>query len=288
MTAAMRQWLRGVPSASAEEVAIYRAAHQVLDAPLIFVDPLALSVIGREAREALTAQPPRLRIDAQIRAFIALRSHVAEHELASAVRAGVAQYVIVGAGLDTFAYRNPYAGRVRVFEVDQPAMQKWKRGRLADAGITTPESVAFVALDLRGQTLAAALSAAGFLAERPAFFAMLGVVIYLAKPTLMSILTFVASLPGRSGIVFDYGVPDLSLSANQRAVREAAAQVAANAGEPFVTFLDPSELAQEARRLGFNEVDDFGYAEGNLRYFNAREDGLRLGASGRRIVALRR
>ena len=279
----------GVPSRSAEEVAIYRAAHQVLDAPLIFDDPFARRVIGSEAQSALATRPQDLRMDPQVRAFIALRSRVAEDRLASAVDAGVRQYVILGAGLDTFAYRNPHAAlSLRVFEVDHPATQSWKRQRLARSGIAIPELLTFVPSDFRQHALADELHDAGFLPALPAFFSMLGVAIFIPLATLTGILALVASLPPPSGIVFDYGMPESSLSERQREVRERAARASASRGEPFLTFIDPQALAVEARHLGFAEIDDFGHAAANARYFDQRADGLCLASGGRRIAALQR
>jgi methyltransferase (TIGR00027 family) len=281
--------IHGVPSRSAEEVAVYRAAHQVLDVPRIFDDPLARRVISGKAQLALASRSAGPPVDPNVRAFIALRSRFAEDELASAVKAGVRQYVILGAGLDTFAYRSPYTALpVRVFEVDHPATQSWKRERLEKAGIAIPESLVFVPLDFRQQVLAEALRGAGFLAGQSAFFSMLGVAIFLPRSTLTEILALVASLPAAGGIVLDYGMLDASLSDGQRVVRERAARASASLGEPFVTFLDPDALATEARRMGFTGVDDFGFAEANARYFDHRADDLRVGSSGRRIVALRR
>jgi methyltransferase (TIGR00027 family) len=272
------------PSPSAAEVAIYRAAHQVLDDPRIFDDPLAMRVISTDAASALCAKPMQVRVDPNVRAFIAMRSRFAEDELARAVQAGVRQYVVLGAGLDTFAYRNTHAeAGLRVFEVDHPAMQAHKHARLRQAGIAIPDSVTFVPLDFRRDQLVDALTRAGLNANEPAFFSMLGLVIFLQRSTVMSIFEFIASLPAPSGVAFDYGMLDSSLTADQRALRERAAKASASLGEPFVTFLEPRELAVELRGKGFSRVEDLGFAEANARFFNDREDGLRLPSGGRRV-----
>src|SRR5205814_3937572 len=123
----------------------------MIDQPVVFADPLATRIVGREAAEVLAANPRHFEtspIASYLRAFVAVRSRIAEDELGLAVARGVRQYVVLGAGLDTFAYRNPYpAGAVRVFEVDHPDTQAWKRARLTEAGIAVPADMAFVPVD---------------------------------------------------------------------------------------------------------------------------------------------
>ena len=151
----------GKPSRTAQATANLRAAHQLLDQPRIFDDPLALRIIGVQAEAAVRANLGRSPI-ATFRPFVAVRSRYAEDELARAVQRGVRQYVVLGAGLDTFAYRNPYpVSRLRVFEVDHPATQVWKRARLQEAGIAIPESLTFAAIDFETQTLSDGLQRAG-------------------------------------------------------------------------------------------------------------------------------
>ena len=117
------------------------------------------------------------------------------------------QYVVLGAGLDTFAYRNPYpVSRLRVFEVDHPATQVWKRARLQETGIAIPESLTFAAIDFETQTLSDGLQQAGFKADEPVFVSMLGVIVYLTRDAAMSTLKFVGSLPPKTEIVFDYAI----------------------------------------------------------------------------------
>jgi len=268
----------GRPSITAQSTATLRAAHQILDQPRILDDPLALRIIGTQAESAVRANPQGDARLATLRAFVALRSRYAEDELARAVQRGVRQYVILGAGLDTFAYRSPYPGsRLRVFEVDHPATQSWKHTRLQEAGIAIPESLTFVPIDFEKQTLADGLRRAGFKADEPAFFSLLGVVIYLTKDAVMETLKFVASLPSGSGIVFDYALPLSALSESQRATREVLARRVAAIGEPWITYFDPPSLASELRQLGFKHVEDVGPGEAHDRYFKDRQDGLRVG-----------
>jgi methyltransferase (TIGR00027 family) len=182
------------PSRTAFGAAAHRAAHQVLDQGAVFGDPLALAILGPEAdavvREA-EADPTRRGL----RLFIAARSHVAETALASAVLdRGVRQLVILGAGLDTFAYRNPFRETLRVFEVDHPATQAWKRRRLAEASIPVPPSLTFAPVDFEREDLLARLCAHGFEPGRPSFFTWLGVVPYLTSQAVVATLAMIGAL----------------------------------------------------------------------------------------------
>jgi methyltransferase (TIGR00027 family) len=276
----------GRPSITAQSTATLRAAHQILDRPRIFDDPLALRIIGTQAQSSVRANPQGYERLAALRAFVALRSRYAEDELARAVKRGVRQYVILGAGLDTFAYRNPYSGsRLRVFELDHPATQLWKRVRLHEVGITIPDWLTFAPINFEKQTLAGGLRLAGFKRDEPAFFSMLGVVIYLTKDAVMETMRFVASLPSGSEIVFDYALPSSALTERQRTAREVLARRVSSIGEPWITYFDPSSLARELRQLGFKHVEDLGPEEANDRYFKGRKDGLRIRGSAHLIKA---
>ena len=276
----------GRPSITAQRTATLRAEHQILDQPRILDDPLALRIIGTPAESLVRADPQRDERLATLRAFVALRSRYAEDELARAVQRGVRQYVILGAGLDTFAYRNPYPGsRLRVFEVDHPATQSWKRARLHETGITIPDSLTFAPIDFEKQTLADGLKRAGFKTDEPAFFSLLGVVVYLTKDAVMETLRLVASLPSGSEIVFDYALPSSALSENERARRKVLASRVAAIGEPWITYFDPPSLASELRQLGFTHVQDLGPGEANDRYFKDRKDGLRVGGTAHLMEA---
>jgi methyltransferase (TIGR00027 family) len=196
----------------------------------------------------------------------------------------VHQYVILGAGLDTFAYRNPHPG-LRVFEVDHPATQSWKRARLDEAGITPPDSLIFAGVDFEKEALAGGLRRAGFRADERAFFSLLGVTIYLTEDAVMGTLKLVASLPPGSEIVFDYALPSAALSESERARREVLASRVGAIGEPWITYFDPPSLASAIRQLGFTHVEDLGPGEANDRYFKDRADGLRVGRSAHLMKA---
>jgi methyltransferase (TIGR00027 family) len=271
------------------KVAMRRAAHQLLDRPCVFEDPLALRILGPEHASALTANP-RLHEDSPVapylRAFMAARSRYAEDRLHTAVAEGTSQYVILGAGLDTFAYRNPYPPeRLRVFEVDHPATQEWKRRQLAEAQIDIPPDLVFAPVDFESQTLNDALRQAGHDACRPTFFSWLGVTIYLAPATVMATLRFVAGLATGSEIIFDYGISPELMDVKERRVFDAMAAKVALAGEPWQAFFEPVALERDLRALGFTQAEDVGQEQLNARYFAGRSDGLQVGSLARILRA---
>jgi methyltransferase (TIGR00027 family) len=276
------------PSATAQRVAMRRAAHQLLDDPKVFDDPLALRIIGREGESALRTDPRQFDaspLAPYLRAFVAARSRCAEDELGLSVRRGVDQYVILGAGLDTFAYRNPYPqGVLHVYEVDHPATQTWKRARLEEAGITLPADLTLAPVDFHAQTLEEALRGTGYDQGKGAFFSWLGVTEYLTTEAVTATLRFIASAPVGSGVVFDYIISPSSLSPAQRTRFEAIAQRVASAGEPWQAFFDPGLLMKDLRAMGFGHVEDTGQEEINGRYFKNRNDGLRVGSLSHLMV----
>jgi methyltransferase (TIGR00027 family) len=277
----------GQASRTADRVAERRAAHQVRDRPLVFEDPLALRIIRPEVARELREHPPRHEsspLAPYLRAFFAMRSRFAEDALAEAVASGVRQYVVLGAGFDTFAYRNPFPD-LRVFEVDHPATQATKRERLAIGEIAIPPSLTFVAIDFATTALDDALRAAGFDAAAPAFFAWLGVVPYLERAAIDQTLSFIASLPAGTAVVFDYSVPPESLPWMSRLVVHRMAKRVAAAGEPWKTYLDPQDLLRDLRVLGFSNAEDFDGDALNRRFFARRRDGLKVGKGGHMAMA---
>jgi methyltransferase (TIGR00027 family) len=279
----------GRPSGTALRVALRRAAHQLLDDPRVLDDPMALRIVGDHA-SALRADPrayDRTPIDRALRAFLVARSRVAEDGLASAVAAGIRQYVVLGAGLDTFAYRNPYPD-VSVFEVDAPATQAWKRSCLAAGGIELPQRVAFVPVDFERQALADELRRAGLDIDRPVWFSWLGVTPYLAPDAVMATLRDIAPLAREGGgVAFDYSVDSSSLTLRQRAVVAVLRARVRRAGEPFKSAFEPSELAATLTAIGFAHVEDLDADALNARYFAGRSDRLRVGSIGHVVVARR-
>jgi methyltransferase (TIGR00027 family) len=271
-------------------VAMRRAAHQIFDDPKVFDDPIAMPILGPGAEERLRSEPRFLnRLGRAVRASMAARSRYAEDRLGRAVERGAKQYVVLGAGLDTFAYRNPFGDReLRVFEVDHPATQEWKRERLAAAKIEIPSLVTFAPIDFEHQTLAEGLRQAGFDSTKPAFFSWLGVTMYLAQETVMGTFRFIASCAAGSGVVFDYIVPRETLNWTGQLVHDALSRRVARAGEPFRTFFLPEKLHEEFEGMGFHSIENLGAADINARYFANRADGLRVpGLLGRFMSAER-
>jgi methyltransferase (TIGR00027 family) len=249
----------GQPSRTAYSAARYRAAHQLLERGAIFKDPFAVRILGAPEDELLADAPRRA-----MRVFIAARHRFAEDALAAAVRRGVRQVVVLGAGLDTFAYRNALDG-VRVVEVDHPATQAWKRERLASTGIEIPPSVSYTGVDFEKESLADRLRLDG-----PAFFVWLGVVPYLTHSGFAATISYVAEAPGNE-VVFDYAQSPERMSPERRAALEERAARVARIGEPWLTYFEPDEIAGELRGLGFHEIEDLGPAQLAARFFNRHD-----------------
>ncbi|MGA7675694.1 MAG: class I SAM-dependent methyltransferase [Rhizomicrobium sp.] len=267
-------------SATALGAALHRATHQLLDRPAIFPDPLALRIIGREAEKTLREGKCRHILPGAVglRAFLVVRSRFTEDCLAEAMARGVGQYVLLGAGLDTFAYRGAYdPARLRIFEVDHPATQEWKRGRLREAEITAPASVFYAPVDFERETIAEGLARAGFDFTAPAFFAWLGVVPYLTREAVMDTLRFVAERTGASSeIVFDYPETADTMSPVQRRAMQMLAARTDAVGEPFRTAFKPDEIKNALLALGFNRIVDMDATALNARYCSGRDDAFAL------------
>ena len=246
----------GRASKTALGVAIRRAAHQLVDRPPVLVDPIAVRLVGEgHPRLMERAMHP---VGRDFRAFMAVRSRYTEDQLAVAVALGVTQYVVLGAGLDTFAYRNPFDA-LRVFEVDFPATQAGKRDRLAEAGISVPESLTFVPLDFEHHTLAEGLADAGFDARKAAFFGWLGVVPYLTPEAFRATLAAIGQLPAGTAVSFDYAISPETLGPLGRVAFDRLAERVAAAGEPFQLFFTPETMELELRRAGFQRIEQLDY-----------------------------
>ncbi|WP_430780402.1 class I SAM-dependent methyltransferase [Actinoplanes sp. G11-F43] len=239
----------GSPSRTAWSAARYRAAHQLLEGGSIFKDDLAVRVSG-EPEQALLADAPRRGM----RLFIAARHRFAEDALAAAVSRGVRQAVVLGAGLDTFGYRNPYPG-LSVVEVDHPDTQLWKRERLASAGIDIPPTVSYLGVDFETTALP--------VWDQPTFFLWLGVVPYLTPDAFTTTLTSIAG----HEVVFDYAQSPALMADDRRAALEARAARAAAIGEPWLSYAEPAEIGSRLRGLGFTEIEDLGPSALAARYF---------------------
>ncbi len=277
------------PSRTALRVALRRAAHQIYDPPpLVLEDPIAVPILGKEYAEELhkTANKQHKPFSVGLRAFLVARGRYAEGRLAQGVARRenpVTQYVVLGAGLDTFAYRNPYAG-LPVFEVDHPATQQWKRELLERNSIPIPASLTFTPMDFERESLPEQLAAAGFNPAAPTLFAWLGVVPYLTLDAFRATIAFIASCAPGSGVVMDYGQPRDVLPFLERLGHDSLSSRVALAGEPFQLFFTPAEIAAELR--AFHSIEDLGSEEINARYFLGRSDHLKArGKTGRLLSA---
>ena len=277
------------PSLTAYKVAMMRAAHQVLDNPKVFKDPLALSIIGTQGASDIRSKSRefKTKLRTYLRAIVVARSRFVEDELAVAIKRGVRQYVILGAGLDTFAYRNPYSVRgLRVFEVDHPATQQWKRQQINTTEIRTPETLAFVPIDFESQSLLDELLKAGFRPEEPSFFSWLGVTMYLIREKMMATMEQISSsTPSGSEIVFDYIVPPSSQNFSRRLVFRLLFNKVGRAGESWKSFFDPIQLVVDLKAIGFTQAEDIGPEKINALYFKDRADKLMVGNFGHLMKA---
>lgn len=255
---------RGVPSRTALATGHGRAYHQIADHPRILTDPVVAPLIGVTTDElANDSEPTEDRPGSGAtyrprRLFFAARARFAEDRIAAAGAGGVRQVAILGAGLDTFAYRNPHPA-LRVFEVDHPATQVWKRNLLAEAGIDIPQSLRFVPVDFETDLLATGLASAGFSRSEPTVFVWLGVVFYLTLRAVRSTLTYIASQAQPSEVIFDYLQP-ADTDEERQQLEEREARVAA-AGEPWFSYFTPTDIADELRTLGFTAIEDRSAAQ---------------------------
>jgi methyltransferase (TIGR00027 family) len=252
-----------------------RAAHQILDNPKIFEDLLALRIIGAEAESKLRRSPAQFqnRVERTVRALMVVRNRYAEDELARSIQRGIRQYIILGAGLDTFAYRNCFP-LLQVFEVDHPATQAWKRSCLERAAIPIPASVTFVSVDFERQMMIDALEQSGFKSNELTFISWFGVVRYLSPKAFISVLTsIVSSMRPGSEVVFDFGSAPTLLQRLRGIPHRPIWAFKKNAS---LTYHDPASLKSDLKRIGFVDVQLFGRTELNDQYCNGRTDGLRF------------
>lgn len=282
----------GRPSSTAMIAAMWRAAHALWDhEPKVFQDPLALGLSGMESEAALRTaldtlkttlaqRLPPARAQAlfhSLRGGTIVRIRYTEDELSKAIERKVTQYVILGAGLDSFAYRRrDLADIVRVFEVDHPATQQWKRARLRALHLEPPPNLTFVTSNFEQQELADALRTGGYQQEEPAFFSWLGVTWYLTEEAILETLRQVAAMAPGSEIVFDYPVSEALLNDESREMMVPLKAEMAARGEPWLSSFTPTSFAERLKGLGFTHVWDFGTEDANARYLAGRTDGLQF------------
>ncbi len=266
-------------SRTALVTAYLRAVHQTFDAPPhILEDRLAARLLGPDLMARLAKTPEQLRQPENVflRAHVVLRSRYAEDRLAAAVARGVEQYVILGAGLDSFALRQPaWASGLRIFEIDQPASQEFKRQRLAAAGLALPQNLHLVAIDFERESLAQGLARGGVAPDRPTFFAWLGVTMYLNQEAIAAVLRTVAAHPAGSEIVLTFSQPPLPPEQDPGDNRAGLTQRVAEVGEPFVSHFTPQEIAALLRACGFRELEFLTPEQSAARYFDQRPPDLK-------------
>jgi methyltransferase (TIGR00027 family) len=268
------------PSRTALMIARQRAAHQVLDHGSILDDPFAMKILHEDEKDVVqfANKHPLASIG---RLFAAARSRIAEDALSRAVERGVRQMVILGAGLDTFALRNPHSG-LEIYEVDHPATQAGKRQRLAEAQIALPPWLVFVPIDFERDDVGEKLVAAGFQQNSPAFFTWLGVVPYLTKEAIGSTLGCISSIRN-SEVVFDYMQPPEAFSEELRQIEKARAEQLEKIGERSDSRFEPDGIAAILRSHGFCDIEDISFQEITSRFGGAVQ-GLAPGHAGLHVV----
>src|SRR5215472_16517099 len=269
------------PSRMALMVARQRAAHQLLDHGAILDDPFAMKILREDEKDVLqfANKHPFLSIG---RLLTAARSRIAEDALSKAVGRGVRQVVILGAGLDTFALRNPHAARISIFEVDHPATQAWKRQRLVEAELAPPPWLTFVPVDFERDDLQQKLSSGGFQRTSAAFFTWLGVVPYLTRDAIGSTLGYMASIQN-SEVVFDYMEPPEASSEEIRGVVTERAEQLEKIDERWASRFEPAGIAAILRAHGFCDIEDISFQQIATR-FGRDVQGLATGQAGVHVV----
>jgi methyltransferase (TIGR00027 family) len=278
------------PDPTAVRVALWRAMHvQVDPSPHVLEDEIGLALAAPDDswRDRPDMDPQATR---PFRASIVGRARFVEDLVVEQSDRGVDQYVILGAGLDTFAQRRPeIASRLTVFEVDQSGHQAWKRQRLVELGFGVPEWLRLVPVDFEaGESWRERLASAGFDADRPAVVVSTGVSMYLTKEANAGTLRELAALlaPG-STVAMTFLLPMDLLAPEDRQGLTISQQGASAAGTPFLSFFAPDEILRLAREAGFSEVRHVSSADHNARYFAARADGLRVSTGEDLLVATR-
>jgi methyltransferase (TIGR00027 family) len=271
------------PSRTAIGTAVHRAAHLLLDDdPKILVDRFARAFAGYSSdAEMLQAVASEQMIAfPRMRAVFTVRSRYAEDELTGAVTHGIDQYIILGAGLDSFAYRRPdLMASTRVFEIDHPATQAWKRERVATLGLAAPAQLHHVSIDFERQTFREGLAESMVDLGKPVFLTLLGVTQYLTTDATVRMLHDLATITAAgSELVVQFVVPATTLAGDEAALITAFAERNGAAGEPWLGYFEPAEMVHHLLDAGFCNVEHFGPKEATERYLRGRGDGLCLPA----------
>lgn len=264
------------PDNTAVRVALWRALHVLADAPPhVLADDVGLKLVAPP--EGWQQRPDMSPFTKPFRASILARARFIEDLVTKRSASGVGQYVLLGAGLDTFAQRRPeLASRLTVFEVDAPGTQAWKRRRLVELGYGVPSFLKLVPVDFEaGQGWWERIAAAGFDAGRPAVVASTGVSMYLTKEAIAATLRQVASLAKGSTFVMSFLLPMEQMDPEIRPGFQRAADGARASGTPFISFFAPDELLELAKTCGFRDARHVSSGALAERYFSGRTDGLR-------------
>ena len=254
-----------------------RAAHQILDSkPLVLDDAVALQLLGKDASQQISGaaehhQTPEARA---LRSHVVLRSRYAEDQLLTAAQRGVSQYVILGAGFDTFALRQPrWANNLKIVEVDHPGTQSLKHSRIADASLRIPENVTFAGIDFESESLEEGLRRNGISIAERTFFCWLGVTMYLTGIAIDETLLSMANFPAGSQVVVTFLQPPSHNSTASKAGTARLAERVESVGEPFITYLEPEAFKSKLLRVGFTHVEFLTHDEASTRYFvNSHQD----------------
>ena len=281
--------LPGRPSRTLLPPAIRRAAHQLLDSPLILDDPVAVGLVPAAAAEAIRADLSSHEAADSIllRSLFVLRSRFAEDRLAQAAARGVRQYVVVGAGLETFPWRQPaFAREMRIFIADHISSLAWTQTKFWERGLPKPANAFFVPLDIEQDQIADRLTEAGFDKDCPAFFSALGVTQYVERGATERLVTFVASLRAESEIVLSYVPDEQELEGTDRDLARHSAQRAGAMGEEWKTRFVSSELVMQLKTTGFNKIKHLTPVDAQRIYFAGRHDQLRAPSWEQLIAAI--
>ncbi len=275
------------PDETALRVALWRALHTQVDPPPHVLEDVIGLLLAAPNDDWHQRPDMDAKATSRARASIVARARFIEDLVIEQAGHGVGQYLILGAGLDTFVQRRPeIASRLRTFEVDQPGVQAWKQKRLIEAGFGIPEYLRLVPVDFEtGWSWWEKLATAGFDSDRPAVAASSGVTMYLSKDAVMTTLRRAAALVRGSTLAMTFMPPLEFVDSEERAQRQAAEQGAQAAGTPFISFFSPIEMLALAREAGFREVQHVSAADLAERYFAGRTDGLRPSSAEQFLVA---
>jgi methyltransferase (TIGR00027 family) len=262
-----------IASRTALSTAYLRAAHQILDAkPLILNDPIILSLLGTDAEKRIRNSVNRYTTPdiKALRSHVVLRSRFAEDRLKSSIKRGVNQYIIVGAGFDTFAFRQPaWAAHLRIIEVDHPNTQHLKRSKISCAGIPVPDNIVFADIDFENESLEEGLIRNGIRSNESTFFSWLGVTMYLTEPAIDTTLRCMAKFPRWSEAVMTFHQQPLS----QSSAESQLADLVSEAGEPFLSYFTPENFKVKLLEAGFRKVELLTPLL-SAQYFHGRENSL--------------